>query len=945
MSVGEGEKRPIKRYRLIVALILAILAVPFVFRQTLLEAVGEKLLQSYGFGAASLLVADFGLSEVQISKIVLDEVLIADNISVGYSFQSLSRGSVDWISVGSLTADVSAPDAGALGTLISFVKNQKSTQKKPTLGPDIKLANGSIFGNYPDRNFKSQFSLNLSPTGIMKGEATFDGAVGDEAAQVKAEGVSLTFDAATHEKTASVTFKNGVLRHEAREPQWAPVTISGNASFKEGALQFLLGAGLGEEIPIMRAEGHYSLNLDVGELILDIQDIAFTREGLQPSNLSQYFDAIPKFDAILSDHSVFKWNKGQVLSESEIGIRELRLDYETISYEVPKAKITLNASYNIKTAKQRGSLVIHDMFATLAKDANKYALNNIKVDLNVENLGEVIKLHNLSASMSHLSNEPNFRPLFLQGKGENKDRDFVFEGDVVDSDKRLNLPFNGHYNGDDKSAFIRGQLHHEKFEKGGFQPKHFSKYFDALEDEITGSSVLAGILAWHPDDGLSIPFLSVNLTQFGYWGRNVQIDDGQLQVKAQNVALGLPVKVLFSNGSANLRVDGRKAKVTEVLAEMLIGEDWKSADLTLSKAKLKSETGFMIKPEIEVSGSSRVTEKNVSFKGQVKTDLLGAFLDWQGQHDIGPNSGSASLKFAEFEFEEEGLQPSDIIQEIVDDFIFTGGFTPELNFDWGRAGIKSAGKVAFNELGVKTDDFDLIGVSGEVVADELQPLVISAPQEITATRLSSAVTMERPRLVFRVASKEGAPVLYVDRFAIEFAGGQALVENAVLNAQANKNQLDVQFSNLDLEKVMGLTEAEAVTASGILNGHIPLVFEDDKIFVELGVLETEGPGILQLKSEQARQALLGGGDQTKLLFDILENFQYSELEIQIKKQAFGDDIVALHTKGANPDVEDSRPVVLNINLSTNLDRIFNTLLDGYRLSEKALRATVKNRKN
>jgi dicarboxylate transporter DctA-like protein len=108
-------------------------------------------------------------------------------------------------------------------------------------------------------------------------------------------------------------------------------------------------------------------------------------------------------------------------------------------------------------------------------------------------------------------------------------------------------------------------------------------------------------------------------------------------------------------------------------------------------------------------------------------------------------------------------------------------------------------------------------------------------------------------------------------------------------------------------------------------------------------LEAEGPGTLTVRSEAARQALSSGGAQTKLLFDILENFNYAELSLAISKPASGEDVVTLHTKGANPDVENNRPVILNVNLSTNLDRIFNTLLDGYRLSEKALRATLRGR--
>ncbi|MBL4739898.1 MAG: hypothetical protein JKY12_02835, partial [Sneathiella sp.] len=723
MSVGDDKKRPSRRYRWIVALFLIGFASLFNFRLLLLEVIGEKVLQSIGFEEANLHVTEVGLTEIQISQIVLDDKLIVENLSTGYSFQSLIRGTVDWISLSGLVVDASASDTGALATVISLVKNQKNTENDFVTGPSIKLANGSIFGNYPSGNFKSKITLSFSPGGDVQGEASFEGAISSDAGQIIAEGVVLSFEAATHTETAKIDLQSGVLRHGVSEPQWSPVTLSGNSSFKDGIVKFLFGAGLGAEIPLVRVEGHYSPKLDIGDLVLDIQDVAFSREGLQPSDLSRHLSAIPKLDAIFSDHSQIKWNKGKIVSESEISLQEVSFEHESISYDVSKTKLKLNAVYNLKTSEQRGKLVIYDMLATLSMNNNKYELNDVEAELNVDNLGEVLKLENVSASFSHLSDEPNFRPLYVQARGEKIDGDFVFEGEVTDIDKRMKLPFNGRYKGADKSAFIRGKLHHDKFERGGFQPKHFSNYFDGLENEITGSSVLAGILAWQPEQGLSIPFLSVNLTEFGYAGKNVQVEDAHLQAKAQNVKLGHPLKLVLSNGAATVQMDDRKATLRGAMAEVLLAEDWQSAEITLSKTKLKPGPGFLIKPEVEVSGSSRVTKKSLSFKGQVKTDLLGSFLEWEGLHDFGLNTGSASLRFSEFEFEEGGLQPSDIIGKIDGSFVFKGGFVPELDFEWTTAGLKSSGKLAFRGLGVKTDEFDLVGITGEVIADQLQPLV------------------------------------------------------------------------------------------------------------------------------------------------------------------------------------------------------------------------------
>ena len=179
--------------------------------------------------------------------------------------------------------------------------------------------------------------------------------------------------------------------------------------------------------------------------------------------------------------------------------------------------------------------------------------------------------------------------------------------------------------------------------------------------------------------------------------------------------------------------------------------------------------------------------------------------------------------------------------------------------------------------------------------------------------------------------------------ALGLVGGVAVIDDAVIDTGAETNRIEVQLTSLDLEEVMALSNVEELVATGQVSGRVPLVFGSDRLIVDEALLAADGPGVLKMTSEAARRALEGGGDQAMLFLDILENFQYSDLSIEITKTQSGEDTVKLHAEGANPDVENSRPVVLNINLTTSLDKIFNTLLEGYLLSEKALRATVDGR--
>jgi len=207
------------------------------------------------------------------------------------------------------------------------------------------------------------------------------------------------------------------------------------------------------------------------------------------------------------------------------------------------------------------------------------------------------------------------------------------------------------------------------------------------------------------------------------------------------------------------------------------------------------------------------------------------------------------------------------------------------------------------------------------------------------------VPLGKSEITFRLKQTEAAPMLLLDRVLIEMFQGAAEIKDDVIDLASEQNTLEMKLYRLSLKELMALGEFEDVNATGALSGVIPLNFNGETLFIDEAVLAAEEPGVLQITSEQARQALSSGGSQTKLLFDILENFKYSNLSLRINKPETGEDVITLHAEGGNPNVENNRPVILNVNLSTNFDKIFNTVLEGYRLSEKALRATVRNRNN
>ena len=178
------------------------------------------------------------------------------------------------------------------------------------------------------------------------------------------------------------------------------------------------------------------------------------------------------------------------------------------------------------------------------------------------------------------------------------------------------------------------------------------------------------------------------------------------------------------------------------------------------------------------------------------------------------------------------------------------------------------------------------------------------------------------------------------KFHSSLIGGQISIDNFIIDPKAKKHDLTVHVSKLDLEELFTLLELDGVAGTGHLTGKIPVSLENNDLVIRNAKLATDTPGVLQFRSEKAKQALGGAGEQVDLLLRVLSNFHYNKLSLIINRKLSHNAIVNLRIDGKNPDVMESRPFNLNINLEGNIDKLIAVVLEGYRLSDKAIRSTV-----
>ena len=76
------------------------------------------------------------------------------------------------------------------------------------------------------------------------------------------------------------------------------------------------------------------------------------------------------------------------------------------------------------------------------------------------------------------------------------------------------------------------------------------------------------------------------------------------------------------------------------------------------------------------------------------------------------------------------------------------------------------------------------------------------------------------------------------------------------------------------------------------------------------------------------------GSQLALVLDVLEDFRFEELSMDLDGDTRGDLDLGVHLKGSNPNFEGGRSVEFNLNLEARLADLVRTGLTAYRLPDK-----------
>ncbi|PHS65387.1 MAG: hypothetical protein COB09_06400 [Thalassobium sp.] len=139
------------------------------------------------------------------------------------------------------------------------------------------------------------------------------------------------------------------------------------------------------------------------------------------------------------------------------------------------------------------------------------------------------------------------------------------------------------------------------------------------------------------------------------------------------------------------------------------------------------------------------------------------------------------------------------------------------------------------------------------------------------------------------------------------------------------NAFGIELEHIQLTQIAALEAKAEVQASGTLDGVLPIVLTKEGAQIPGGTLFARDPGGV-IRYQNATSEALQQSDQTVgLAMQLLQNFNYDQLQSNIQYQPDGALNLGLQFQGKNPDFFGGQATHLNVNLEYNLLDLLESL--------------------
>ncbi len=326
------------------------------------------------------------------------------------------------------------------------------------------------------------------------------------------------------------------------------------------------------------------------------------------------------------------------------------------------------------------------------------------------------------------------------------------------------------------------------------------------------------------------------------------------------------------------------------------------ADLAAADGRLSAAVRFAT-PEGGLAGTAALAHDLENGRGELTLDaatidfaalpLAGLFIDWP--YDWNVEAGKASVN-------------------------------AEIRWQETDAGFAVTGTVAAtaDDLAGRYAEIGFVGFSTRIDAGiGPQAAVTLQPARFDVALVDVGFPVED---ISGIATPDsGDSAIAVSDLTMSLLGGTVTADPFRFDLDADRNQLMLRASGIQLPLMAGLADLEAITISGSVSGRIPVTIRGNKVIIDGGRLENDPPGGVIRYGGAAAGNVVDDGSQLGVVTRTLRNFEFDSLSSAVEYAENGDLVLQMRLKGINPDVDPTQPVILNLNVQNNVPQMLRSL--------------------
>ncbi len=306
-----------------------------------------------------------------------------------------------------------------------------------------------------------------------------------------------------------------------------------------------------------------------------------------------------------------------------------------------------------------------------------------------------------------------------------------------------------------------------------------------------------------------------------------------------------------------------------------------AAKVSISTMKIAQNAPLERVSPVKVTGRAALADEIATFGFDVTT-MSGVSLG-RGEGNHGTRTGigeatfdSGSLKLSYF------LQPDHVIPALRGVISNASGASEgAAKFAWTPTGVRSSATVKLSDVsfrgpGVAVSRTD--GVTGALAFSSLSPVTTEGEQTVSIRKIDlDALKLENGEMTF---SLPGDDTLRIIRAEFPWFDGKIGAYESQMSIIGGKSEVTLQIANVNLGQLLSYLKIEGLSGDGVINGVLPVSFEDGRARINNGVLTAKGAGVIRYAGD-ATTAASQSNEQSALAFEILRELRFETLTAAI----------------------------------------------------------------